>query len=337
MMSWIPAILAVFFIVVGCDTLKTRDQTGDRAGSTRTTPGGETETQLPETSQQAETTPPPVYPTPPPAPTPLPVPPPPTFLTKEPPKVGLILGPGGMRAFAHIGVLKEIARARMPVKGVIGLEWGALIGGLYALGGQANEVEWKAFKLREDDIPGSGLLSKRITAEKSLELGTFLGTAFAGQTLEKSRIEFACPAYNIRTEKFGWYSRGTYKDALIRCMAYPPYFTAADGWLAAPFAIEEAAQFLRSKGANLIVYVNVLAGGEIFPTEMTTEQYADFVLWSEVRRQASRQRLPGVNVVINVNTGTDGYMDYANRRQMMDAGSRSAQDAVTKLATQYGF
>jgi NTE family protein len=275
--------------------------------------------------------------TPPPAPTPIPAPAPESFLTKEPPKVGLILGPGGMKAFAHVGVLKEIARARIPVRGVVGLEWGAVIGGLYSMQGQVNEVEWKSFKLREDDIPSNGLLSKAIKPEKAADLGGFLSTIFATNTIERGKIDFACPAYNIRTERFAWFNKGSYKDVVSRCFAYPPYYTDTDGWLAAPFAIEEAAQQLRAKGANLIIYVNTLGSGEMFNPALIDEHYVDHVLWAEARRQAARPRLPGVNVVININTGSYDLTDYAGRRQLMEAGSRSAQGVINKLVTQYGF
>lgn len=332
-------ILFICGLLAGCAGLKTRDQVpvaGEQRGAE-----GTVAPPPPVSAQHSQEPPPtsapPVAVTPPAAPTPLPAPPTETFLKKEPLKVGVILGPGGMRAFAHVGVLKEMARARLPIKAIVGLEWGAVIGGLFATQGQANDVEWKAFKLRENDIPGSGLLSKGIKPQRPTELSDFLTMAFSRQTIEQGRIEFACPSYNVRTERFGWYSKGSFKDILPRCVAYPPYYVDIDGWLAAPFAVEEAASYLRSRGANLIVYVNALAGGEIFPIDLVSEQYADYVLWSEARRQAAKGKLPGVNVILNVNTADHGYVDYADRRQIMDAGVRAAHDLVNKLVTQYGF
>lgn len=267
----------------------------------------------------------------------MPAPAPESFLTKEPPRVGVILGPGGMRTFAHIGVLKEMARARLPVRAVVGLEWGAVIGGLFAMQGQANEVEWKAFKLSDDDVPGSGLLSKAIQRETAKDLREFFDRTFGDQLIDRAKVDFACPSYNIRSERFGWWNRGPLKDGVSKCVAYPPYYTDTDGWLAAPFAIEEAAAYLRSKGSNLIIYVDVLAGGEIFNSTLIDEHYADYVLWAEARRQAARKQLPGVNVVVRVNTGQHGLTDFDGRRQMMDAGARAAQDVIQKLVAQYGF
>src|SRR5690348_12640780 len=70
-----------------------------------------------------------------------------------PKKVGIILGPGGAKALAHAGVLKELQKARIPIQNVIGLEWGALIGGLFAQRGQAHEMEWKLIKLERQSLP----------------------------------------------------------------------------------------------------------------------------------------------------------------------------------------
>ena len=57
------------------------------------------------------------------------------------PKVGLVLGGGGARGAAHIGVLKELERRRVPVDAIAGTSMGAIVGGLYATGMNATELE----------------------------------------------------------------------------------------------------------------------------------------------------------------------------------------------------
>ena len=73
------------------------------------------------------------------------------------PRVALVLSGGGARGFAHVGVLKALEAARVPVDMVVGTSMGAIIGGLYATGMSADElerellaVEWGAlFNTRE--------------------------------------------------------------------------------------------------------------------------------------------------------------------------------------------
>src|SRR5210317_1379405 len=56
-------------------------------------------------------------------------------------RVGLVLGGGGARGAAHIGVLKELERMRVPVDAIAGTSMGAIVGGLYATGMSAEELE----------------------------------------------------------------------------------------------------------------------------------------------------------------------------------------------------
>ena len=57
------------------------------------------------------------------------------------PRVGLVLGGGGARGFAHVSVLKELERQRIPVDCIAGTSMGALVGGLYASGMSAADIE----------------------------------------------------------------------------------------------------------------------------------------------------------------------------------------------------
>jgi NTE family protein len=258
-------------------------------------------------------------------------------LQKEPPRVGLILGAGGMKAFAHVGVLKEFARARIPIASVAGLEWGAAMAGIYALQAQANEVEWKSFRLRENELPSSSFFGGNAKAQPVAILRDFLDVAFGRAALERNRVDFGCPAFSPKSEKLLWLNRGSARDAVARCLAYPPFYVDAGGWIGSPFAIEEAAAYLRSRGANFVVFVNPLAQGELLPEKLQAEDYSDSVLWAEIRRHASRPQIAGVNVIIPVAAQGIRVTDFEARKQMMDLGAKAASEVVNKLVSKYGF
>jgi len=65
----------------------------------------------------------------------------PADVAAERPKIGLVLGGGGARGAAHIGVLKELERQRIPVDVIAGTSMGAIVGGLYASGMSVAELE----------------------------------------------------------------------------------------------------------------------------------------------------------------------------------------------------
>ncbi|WP_199065537.1 patatin-like phospholipase family protein, partial [Chitinimonas sp. BJB300] len=70
----------------------------------------------------------------------------------ERPRVALVLGGGGARGLAHIGVLKVLEEARIPVDCVVGTSMGALVGGFYASGKRADEVEKAVETINWDDV-----------------------------------------------------------------------------------------------------------------------------------------------------------------------------------------
>ncbi len=57
------------------------------------------------------------------------------------PRIGLVLGGGGARGAAHIGVLRELERMRIPIDAIVGTSMGAIVGGLYAAGMTVAELE----------------------------------------------------------------------------------------------------------------------------------------------------------------------------------------------------
>lgn len=240
-----------------------------------------------------------------------------------------------MKSFAALGVFREMNRARIPIHAIAGLEWGAVIGGLYASQGQINDAEWKAFKLREENLPEAGFLTRAQSAPVS-KLNSFMEAAFSGLTAEKSRIDFACATSTKGSEKVGWLNRGSMKSAVERCLPYPPMFQI-DSAMASPFSVEDSANWLRSRGANVILLIDVLGQGEILPGKNLSETSPENILWGEIRREMYRAKAPTVNHVIHVNTSGHPVTDFNGRRSLMDAGAKAATDVCNKMVSQYGF
>jgi NTE family protein len=332
--------------LTGCTGLRTREDVSKDPSQSRT--------QTDQNRPRVSPTPPPLVtsqPTPedsgadalPPQVAPTPVPTPPlvstlpgdTFLNRELPKIGLILGPGGLKAYAHVGVLREFARARVPVHAIAGLEWGAFMAAAYSEKALANDVDWKAFRLRESDLPSSGVL--RGYRAKSLDdFDSFLKMVFPGGSADKGRVPFGCPAVWKR-DRFQWQATGYIKEVVARCLPFPPLVGGTKGFTAAADAVEESAQWLRSKGANLIILVNVLGSGEALGEKLAEDQYGTSVLWTEIRRELLKARAPVVNWVVSVNTSEQKLDDFDGRRASVELGAKSAQDLTSKLTKQYGF
>jgi NTE family protein len=241
-----------------------------------------------------------------------------------------------MKTFAALGVFREMNRARIPVAAIAGLEWGSLIGGLYATQGQINDAEWKSFKLREENLPEKGFLQSKASAAPVSKLSPFLDEAFSGMAVDKAKIDFACATVERGADHTGWLNRGSFKQAMERCLPYPPMFEVQKA-IASPFGVEDAAAWLRSRGANVILLIDVLGQGDFLPSKSAGDMAPENLLWGEIRREMYRAKPPSVNHVIHVNTSGHPVTDFDGRRQLMDAGQKAATDVCNKMVSQYGF
>lgn len=112
----------------------------------------------------------------------------------ERPRIGLVLGGGGARGAAHIGVLRELERMRVPIDAIAGISMGALVGGLYASGQTVDQLEevvrsldWQdAFR---DDPKRADLRFRRKQDDEQFPIGLELGLRDGSLRLPKGAIE----------------------------------------------------------------------------------------------------------------------------------------------------
>ena len=64
----------------------------------------------------------------------------------------LVLGPGGAKGFAHVGVIRALRESKIPIGAVLGTEMGALIGSTYALGGNVNQMDFALQRFNEESF-----------------------------------------------------------------------------------------------------------------------------------------------------------------------------------------
>lgn len=137
--------------------------------------------------------------------------------------VSLVLGSGGARGLAHIGVIKWLEEHNYKIESISGCSIGALIGGFYAAGKLDDYVKWlenidsiDMFKLL--DFKGSGGL---VSGDKLIQtLGTILGE----QTIEKLPIKFTAVATDIKNHKEVWINKGSLINSIRASISLPLFF-----------------------------------------------------------------------------------------------------------------
>ncbi len=139
--------------------------------------------------------------------------------------VSLVLGSGGARGLAHIGVIRALEAAGAKVEAVSGCSMGALVGGIYATGKLQAYEDWVCSLERSDvlsfvdwSFAGGGLMQGRKIISKLEEL--------VGQTtIEELDIDFTAVAVDIDRGREMWLSEGSLFDAIRASIAIPGIFT----------------------------------------------------------------------------------------------------------------
>jgi NTE family protein len=338
----IAALITLTFFVAGCESwqVKSREQTSPSSGS-----GNQAAQPPPQTAKsnqsglgQTATTPPVRVDTEPVSPEQVVVLPPQTEIQNKVqtlPKVGVIIGPGHLRSFIAIGILQELQKSKIPIAAMIGMEWGSIPAGLFAIHGQANEVEWQMMKLKEKDIPKKGILSQKLESESVKNISAFLGDAFSAVTFEQLKIPFTCLSLDLSKHQYFWMRRGELANSLANCISHPPYFHSENN-LIAGVDLKLASEYLRQMGASFIVFINLLpSGGDFF--EKNQLNYASEILWSHYQQNLSRSAAGTVDFVIDTSNVSIKSLDFENRRDMVRKGQDLGHNAAKKISQKLGL
>lgn len=229
----------------------------------------------------------------------------------EPLKLGIILGPGGARALAHVGFLKQLQSKKIPVVGIVGVEWGALVAASFANKASSHEAEWQLSKIRD----WTGKDQSDVRAPLKL-IDVYLQSARA----ESSRIPFACPSLNLKKSQVYMMAKGRLDQLLPFCLAYPPLFEPHSTTIAANRELTRSAEYLRSHGANYIVFVNVLSGLSL----------AESTPWLELGYDL-KKKWPGVDDRLDLVIDKKSIRDFKLQTEMVQLGFEQSQNFTEKL------
>ncbi len=260
----------------------------------------------------------------------------PSNLAKADKRVAVILGPGGYKAFAHVGVIKELLKAEIPINAVVGIEWGSLVGALYAQHGQIHEAEWKLYKLEQLDLNSTGFFSRKRQTQSASILTSFLNQNLDSVDVTKTSLPFTCPVLYLHQGTVDLPAAGSLPQIVQDCLSLPPILKPTGNVMADPLSLPDIVSRLRGEGFNVIILVNVLDDGDLFSQTHTEVNESTMVLWDEIRRQIWKARSL-VTDEIDVNTQGISMDDFGSRRILVTAGEAAGDKAAQQLLAKYGF
>ncbi|MDO8905494.1 patatin-like phospholipase RssA [Hydrogenophaga sp.] len=175
-------------------------------------------------------------------------------------RVGLALGSGSARGWAHIGVIRALEEAGVCPDLVCGTSIGALVGAAYAAG-ELERLESWVLGLQIGDVVGFADVSLSAGLLKGDRLMQFFRNHFVDRPLEHLQVPFAAVATSLQTGEEVWLRSGSTLDAVRASIALPGIFTPVrreglllvDGGLANPIPVSLA----RAMGADIVIAVDL--------------------------------------------------------------------------------
>lgn len=287
----------------------------------------------------------------------------------ERPRIGLVLGGGGARGAAHIGVLRELERLRIPIDAIAGTSMGAVVGSLYASGKTPDELEelvlsidWAdafidatqrrdlSFRRKQDDsaFPVKfelGVKDGDVQLPKGLIQGQKLQLILREQLLHVSDVHdfdrlptpFRAVASNIETGESFVMSSGDLALAARASMSAPGLFspvvvdgkTLVDGGLVGNVPVS----VVRDMDVDIVIAVDVEF--PLYPPEQLqsaleiTGQMLTILIRKETRRQL--EALQEGDVLIRPDLGEYGSTNFSQISETIPLGAAAAVAKTAEL------
>jgi NTE family protein len=267
-------------------------------------------------------------------------------------KIGLVLGGGGSRGAAHIGVAEVLQRERIPIDLIVGTSMGAIVGALYALDVPPQEMARSISNWQGSNIFAINLFSARARQKQiSRELAYFLGE----KTFDDLRIPVAMMAVDMNTGREVVLDSGPLLPAVLASSAVPAVFPPvemdgmklADGGVIDSLNTEVA--FVR--GADRVIAVDVypqlepdkwndplgaIMGLEVPLLSGGAEPGMVSSLWRSVRIamwyiHAKRIALHPPDVLLRPDVGRYGSLDFNDIAGPLRAGQDEAEKNLPKI------
>ena len=252
---------------------------------------------------------------------------------KIPPKIGLALGGGAARGFAHVGVIQVLEEAGIRPDFVVGTSAGSLVAAIYASGKNGAQLQRVAETMEEATIADwtIPLFSRGVLRGDAL--ARYVNTQVSGKLIEDMPLPLGIVATDLNTGGDVLFQRGDTGTAVRASSAVPAVFQPVkisgheyvDGGLVSPVPVRAA----KKMGAELVIAVDIssapegnLAGGTL---EILLQTF------SIMGKSINTFELRDADVVVRPALNGVSSSDFSARKRSIEAGRKAMLQMLPQL------
>jgi NTE family protein len=249
------------------------------------------------------------------------------------PKLGLALGGGAARGFAHIGVIQVLEENGIKPDLVVGTSAGSLVASFYASGKTGTQLQWLADTMDESQLTDWTVpfLSRGMLRGEAL--GRYVNTQLNGLRIEDLKMPLGIVATDLQTGDGILFRRGDIATAVRASSAVPSVFEPVrignkdyvDGGLVSPVPV----RYARQMGADIVIAVDISSR----PEDAKTTDMLKVLLqtFSIMGKSISQLEMAQAEVVVRPVLPDVGSAEFAARKKSIEAGRAAMKLALPAL------
>jgi len=259
----------------------------------------------------------------------------PPVITKRIPKIGLALGGGAARGFAHIGVIQVLEVAGIKPDLVVGTSAGSLVAAIYASGKTGAQLQTVAETMEEAALTDWILPFVSRGMLRGEALARYVSSQVGGKTIESFAMPLGIVATDLHSGQGVLFMRGDTATAVRASSAVPAVFQPVkigtreyvDGGLVSPVPV----RYARQMGAEVVIAVDISATPESNPALGTVDILLQtFAIMS---RSINTFELREADVALRPALAGVSSADFASKRRSIEAGRAAMLAALPQLRT----
>lgn len=256
-----------------------------------------------------------------------------TPIAKKLPRLGLALGGGAARGFAHVGVIQALEEAGLHPDLVVGTSAGSLVASLYASGRTGPQLQQLAESMEEAAFTDWTLPIFNRGVLRGEALGRYVNVQVGGRLIEQMPMPLGIVATDLNSGQGILFQRGDTGAAVRASSAVPAVFMPVkigarefvDGGLVAPVPV----RYARQMGADVVVAVDISsapegnAAGDSLQILLQT--------FAIMAKSINSYELREADVVVRPMLAGVGSADFSARRRAVEAGHAAMQRLLPQL------
>jgi len=257
----------------------------------------------------------------------------PVLRERKPPRVGLVLGGGAARGFAHVGAIRVLEREKIPIDLIVGTSVGSLVGAIYADKKNSFELEWTAFSLEEKDLFDYTFISPTQGFVRGERIEEFVLKKVSARELQQLKIPLTVVATDIQNGELVTLQNGSVARAVRASSAIPGIFIPVrhqgkllvDGGVLNNVPVDVA----RKMGAEVVIAVNLGGGRKAAQVNNVFDAIVQSLHLMSI--EATEARLRDADVVIEPQVSHIGLIDFSRKKELLALGIQAAEQALPRL------